>query len=182
MHTMPSEQVDSCSCQGLEPLIPQPAAGRGGGGGSCTAPLWPPREVQVAPKPSRVLQGQCPSLAPAGPKRWSEGSVPSRRVIHTVPGHLRAPTDPSEWLGDPSPAPHSPDTPAPCCWPVLPSHGVRLSQRAPRVLRGHSPNPRLGTAQVKDDEALLLFGHPHLLHGWAGPGLPLAWTPLVKGK
>lgn len=58
LHTLPSERADPCpcSCQGLEPLVPQPTAGSGGGG-SCTAPLWPPREVQVAPKPNRVPQG-----------------------------------------------------------------------------------------------------------------------------
>lgn len=62
-------------CQGLKPLALQPAEGSGGGGGSCTAPPWPRREVQVAPKQPGASGLGCRLLAPAESKKQSEGSA-----------------------------------------------------------------------------------------------------------
>lgn len=61
LRMLPSAQAKLClrSRRGAEPPVPQPTARSGRGGGSCTAPLWPPCEVQLAPKPSRVPEGQC---------------------------------------------------------------------------------------------------------------------------
>lgn len=95
-----------------------------------------------------------------------------QRGTHPVPGHLGAATEPSEWLGDPSPAPLSPDTPLLHPVPDLCyfSWGQTLAQR-PRGPEGaqHEPTPGNGPREG-GDEAALLFGHPHLLHGWGKPG------------
>lgn len=71
-------------CQGLKPLALQPAEGSGGGGGSCTAPPWPRREVQVAQN-SRVPPG------------WGAGSSlqqnprNSQRGLHCLSPKKRSP-------------------------------------------------------------------------------------------
>lgn len=78
LRMLSSEQAKLClgSCRGAEPLVPQPTARSSCREGSCTAPPWPPGEVQVAPRPSRVPRGQCtePST-PAESKRPLEDSV-----------------------------------------------------------------------------------------------------------
>ena len=95
-----------------------------------------------------------------------------QRGIHPVPGHSAAATDPSKQLGDPSPAPLSPDTPLLHEVPDLChlSWGQTLAQ-SPWGPEGAQPEPTPGNGPREGgDEAALLFGHPHLLHGWGKPG------------
>ena len=76
LRTLPSERADPCpcSCQGAEPPVPHSTAGSVGRGGSRTAALWPPWEVQVAPKPSQVSQGWgAVSLLQQSPRNGQRG-------------------------------------------------------------------------------------------------------------
>lgn len=96
-----------------------------------------------------------------------------------MPGHLGAATEPSEWLGDPSPAPLSPDTPLLHPVPDLCyfSWGQTLAQR-PQGPEGAQPEPMPGNGPREGgDKAALLFGHPHLLHGWGKPGAATHQSP-----
>lgn len=101
--------------RGLEPPGPHPAAGSGRGWGSSTAPAWPPREVHAAPKPA---QGQ--TQLPQSPKNRARVLAEALTPCRATEGLRQA----LQGLGDPRPAPLSPDTLTPRCPPPRGSHAA----------------------------------------------------------